>query len=116
MSGGFFDEDVSVGFEGVDGVEGVPVVGRRDDGDLDVLLLEEFAVVFVFVRGFAAEIGDFFGRELKGVAIDITESDDVAGAGSDGFAEDDHAPPAGTDESSAVFFAGLRGGREEGGG
>ena len=48
---GLFDVDVLARSEGIDDVLGVPVFGGRDDHAVDVLLLQEFAVVAVAAHG-----------------------------------------------------------------
>ena len=62
---------------GVDADLGVPVVGRADDHGVDVLAVEELAVVFVDVGLFLADalvVLGFFGV----AAVDVADGQEIA--------------------------------------
>ncbi len=111
---GFFNVDVGAGADGVDGGEGVPVVGSGDDGDVGTLFLEEFAVVAVTAGLGVFPLGVFGGGFVDLSGVGVGEGDAGALAGGDGFAEDVGTPPARADEGGFELAAG--GLREEGGG
>ena len=71
--------DVGAGLDGGDHRQGVPVVGRGDQDDVEVLLLEHLAVVGVgprrLLRGLAR--GDHLGGLGEHLLVDVAERDDL---------------------------------------
>src|SRR5262249_3535345 len=62
------DVDVLARVAGVDHLQGVPVVGRRDDHGVDILALEQPAIVAKLLRLAAALLGGGVHVRLVGVA------------------------------------------------
>ena len=105
---GFLQVEVGAGFDGIDGGEGVPMVGGGDEDEVGFLFGEEFLVVLVgggrFFRDLAG--GDEVGGFGYHLAIDIAEADDVDGGDLDEAEEVGFAVPAGADEGDAFYEVG----------
>ena len=97
--------DVGAGLDGGDGVQRVPVVGRADEHDVEVLLLEHLAVVGVGRGGFwLRPLPGDLDRLGEHVLVRIAEGDDLD-------RRDLHEPPqvalavpAGADQADAAGF------------
>jgi len=70
------------------------VIGRADDGDLGLFLVEQFAVVAVLLRRRTCQLLDLRGRVVQHPLVDVAQGDDPRLAGGDRFAQDVHTPPA----------------------
>jgi hypothetical protein len=103
VAGGLFDEDVRAGFDGVDGLQRVPMIGRGDDDDLWLFFFEKLLVMFVKLWRVAAEIFHLVRADLEAVAVNVAEGDDFAAAGGGGFAQNIFAPPTGADQRGFIF-------------
>src|SRR5262249_15210489 len=66
--------DVLLRLAGVDGLQGVPVVGRTDNDGIEVLAIEELAV-FAELLGFAA---DLLRGEVEVGLVDVADGGDLA--------------------------------------
>ena len=106
MADWFFHIDVRAGLDGCDGGQGMPVVGRGDDGDVRFLAFQEFSKVLVLFWFVAGELLHLLGSGVEDILIDITHSDHFALAALSGYGGDVHAPPAATDEGGAGLFVG----------
>ncbi len=75
---GLLQIEIAARFHGFDGGERVPVIGRRDEADVEVFLAQHFAVVRkearALVRGLA--LRDDIGGAVEHVLVDIAERDD----------------------------------------
>ena len=101
---GFCDVDVGPGLDGGDHRQGVPVVGRGDQDDVEVLLLEHLAVVGVgarlLLRGLAG--GDHVGGLGQHLLVDVAERDDLDGRDLDEPEQVALAVPAAADQADAL--------------
>ena len=109
MGDGLFHVDVGTGFDGVDGGEGVPVVGGGDDANVGAFLREHLAVVAIAAGLVGGELGDFGGGLVHLIGVRVDQGDGGAIAGGQRLAQDVHAPPAGADESGLELAPGLGG-------
>ena len=77
---GFFDVDILAVAHGVDGDEGVPVVGRADEDDIDVGAAVELAKIGVgFAVGVAVSLIDAGRAVFTTGAVNIAHGDDAEG-------------------------------------
>ena len=130
---GFFAVDVFAGLGGVDGHEGVPVVGGDDDDGVDIGAGEDFAVVVVGGAGGVGAGGAAGGDDgidggfggIAADAIDIADGEELDGgvAGEAAEMAGTHAADADEGEGEAIAGGGVggagfggEGGEGEGGG
>ena len=107
-----FEVDVFAGGEGVGGHADVPVVGRRDEDGVE-LVVEDFAIVDVRGGGVAG------GATFDGFAarrVDVADGDDLVAAGAVGGVEQVAHASAGADDADAKSVVGAEdaGGGESG--
>src|SRR5262245_24937999 len=102
--------DVLAGLAGVDGDQGVPVVGHGDDDGIDVLAVEQLAVVADGERGLAGLLLDAGPGLFEPGLIDLADRDAVL----DVDAEVAFALVADADAADADSFAGRVGGEAGG--
>ena len=95
--------DVGPGLDGGDHRQGVPVVGRGDQDDVEVLLLEHLAVVGVgarlLLRGLPA--GDHVGGLGQHLLVDVAQRDDLDRRDLDEPEQVALAVPAAADQADA---------------
>ena len=109
VTGGFFHEHMRAGFHGINALERVPMVGRRDDHHVGLFLRQQLAVIAIRLGLVAGQIGHLLGGDLERVAIDIRERDDFRAPAGHRFLENIFAPPTRADERGAQFFSRLGG-------
>ena len=106
---GFCTVDVGPGLDGGDHRQGVPVVGRGDQDDVEVLLLEHLAVVAegprLLLRGLAR--GDDLGGLGQHLLVDVAERDDLDRRHLDQAQQVALAVPAGADQADALGLLSL---------
>jgi len=102
MADRLLDIDVGPGLHGGDRLQWVPMVGRGDDDDLRLLLLQEFAEVAVFLGRCAGELFDLGRSGVQLALVHVAQRDDLGPAGLDRLAEDVHPPPARADQGRFV--------------
>src|SRR5882762_9502492 len=90
----------------------MPMVGRGDDSNIGALFAKHLAVVFVAARLVRREFRYLGGGLVHLVGVRVGERDRGTVAGSKGFSQDVHAPPAGADEGGLILLTRLR--REQG--
>ena len=112
--GGLLDIDILPGLAGVDGLQGVPVVGRGDDHGVHVLQLEELAVVLEPL-GVGADL--LRGKVEVGL-VDVADGDDLSVALLEKGVQHLVAAVAHADEAEAHAVVGAEDaeGRKRGGG
>ncbi len=107
------DVDVGPGLDGGDHRQRVPVVGRGDQDDVEVLLLEHLAVVAVgprlLLRGLAR--GDHLGGLGEHLLVDVAERDDLDRRDLDEPEQVALAVPAGADQPDALGLLTMEGRR-----
>ena len=86
----------------------MPMVGCRHDRNLDLLLVQQLAKIFIRCRLIARQVFNLLRSNLKFVAVDITNRDDLHIAGRHRFAKDIHAPPARADQRRPVGGGGAQ--------
>ena len=103
------DIDVGPGLDGGDHRQGVPVVGRGDQDDVEVLLLEHLAIVGVGARGLLRGLarGGHLGGIGEHLLVDVAERDDLDRSDLDEPEQVALAVPAGADQPDPLR---LRGG------
>ena len=96
--------DVGPGLDGGDHRQGVPVVGRGDQHDVEVLLLEHLAVVAVGPRLLLRRLprGDQLGRLGQHPLVDVAQRDDLDRRDLDQAEQVALAVPAGADQADAL--------------
>ena len=98
--------DVGAGLDGRDHRQGVPVVGRGDQHDVEVLLLEHLAVVAVgarlLLRGLAR--GDHLGGLGQHLLVHVAQRDDLDRRDLDQAEQVALAVPAAADQADAPHF------------
>ena len=107
MAGGFFHKQMRARFQGGNGGQGVPVIGRGDNHNFRPQCRKHYLVVVERSRLVAVEVFHFVGGGLQRTAINVAEADDFATLGGYGFAHDVPAPPAAADERGAIAFCGV---------
>ena len=98
------DVDVGPGLDGRDHRQRVPVVGRADQHDVEVLLLEHLAIVAVGARRLLRRLPrrDQLGGLGEHPAVDIAQRDDLDRRDLDQPEEVGLAVPAGADQADAL--------------
>jgi hypothetical protein len=114
----FLAVNVRPGFARFDHGQGVPVIGRGDQDDIQILLLEHGAIVRVRPRLPFGELAR--GHQVRGVAqhgfVHVAQRDDFNGCHLDQAEEINLAIPAATDEADALLgVAKINGVAGEGG-
>ncbi len=97
--------DIRAGLDRGDHRQGVPVVGRGDQDDVEVLLLEHLAVIGVGAGLLLRELarGDDIGRLSEHLLIDVAERDDLDRRDLDQTEQVALAVPAAADETNALL-------------
>ena len=110
---GFCDVDVGPGLHGGDHRQGVPVVGRGDQDDVEVLLLEHLAVVGVGPRLLLRDLApcDDLGGLGQHLLVDVAQGDDLDRRDLDEPEQVDLAIPARADQADSLCLrrGGYRG-------
>lgn len=75
--------DVLAGLAGVDGDQGVPVIGDGDDDGVDIAIVEDAAIVGVGGAFLAGRVLDLLLGGVEASAIDIADGDGVADVGAE---------------------------------
>ena len=96
--------DVGAGLDGRDHRQGVPVVGRGDQHDVEVLLLEHLAVVAVGARLLLRRLarGDHLGGLGQHPLVDVAQRDDLDRRHLDQAEQVALAVPAAADQADAL--------------
>ena len=107
------DVDVGPGFDGGDHRQRVPVVGRGDQDDVQVLLLEHLAIVGIGARGLLRGLarGGHLGGMGEHLLVDVAEGNDLDRSDLDQPEQVGLAVPAGADQPDPLR---LRGGGPRG--
>ena len=102
--------DVGPGLDGGDHRQGVPVVGRGDQDDVEVLLLEHLAVVGVGARLLLRGLprGDHLGGLGQHLLVDVAQRDDLDRRDLDQPEQVALAVPAAADQADALGCRGRR--------
>ena len=102
----FLHVDMGTGLDGVDHLQGMPVVGAADEDDVQVLFGEHLAVVGVGSGDLARllTLADEFGGVGEHVGIHIADGDHVNGRNLDQSEHVVLAVPAGADQADAFGF------------
>ena len=107
MAGRFFHKQMRARFQGGNGGQGVPVIGRGDNHNFRPQCCQHFLVVVEQSRWIAVEVFHFAGSGLQGTAVNVAEADNFATFGGYGFSHDVSSPPAAADERGAIAFCGV---------
>ncbi len=104
------DVDIGAGLDCLDHRQRMPVVGRRDEDDVEVLLREHLAVVAVGARGLFRRLarGDLGGGIGEHAGIDVTERDHLDGRDLQQPEQVAFAVPPRADQSDPLPRRGLR--------
>ena len=99
--------DVDAGLHGLDHGEGMPVIGRADQHDVEIFFLQHLAVIVVGARLFLRSwrVATMIGRIGKHLLVDIAKGHDFDGRDLNQAEEVGFAVPAGADQARrGVFF------------
>ena len=71
--------DIGASLDGRDHRQGVPVIGRRDQDDIQVFFLEHFAIIAIGARSFFGRLAvrDHVGGAGQHLLVDVTERHDL---------------------------------------
>jgi hypothetical protein len=100
-----FDVDVFARLASVDGGQGMPVIGRRDDNGVDVLAIEQPAIVAVAVTRAAGGLFDLGLGDSQVFFVDVANGHDLL----DERREVLGAAAADADRADADLFVGRLG-------
>ena len=103
----FLHIDIGAGLDRGNHRQGVPMVGRGDQDDVEVPFLEHLAIIRVSARLLFRELagGDDFGCLRKHVLIDIAERDDLDRRDLNQTEQVTLAIPAAADQTNALLPA-----------
>ncbi len=113
--------DIEPGFDGRDHRQGVPVVGRGDEDEIEVFFRQHLTIIAIEARRLLRLLprGDDLARLGEHFLVDVAERDDLDGRDLDQPEQVGFAIPAGADQTHAADFfpiklggATLRGGRQ----
>src|SRR5205823_10290261 len=108
IAGWLFDINMRACLDRSNRLQRVPVIGRCDDDNLRLLLLQQIAIILVSLGLIPAEIIYLVRRDFERMAIHITQRDSLDAAALHRFFEDVLAPPARTNKRRPVFLVLLR--------
>ncbi len=111
---GFLHVDVGAGFDGGDHGESMPMIGRGDENDVEIFLLQHLAVICCRCAAScrsAWRVAVISAACEQHLAIDVAEGDDFDGGDLKQTEEVGFAVPAGADDSDApAAVVGIAGG------